>query len=104
MAVVGIEVTSGAPPQPDAPTISPNSTAVVDIRELVGSLTVVDKLDAIGGYERSCAAGKGCSFGQSWTDDYDGPGAHNGCDTRNDVLAAQLEDVVHKPGSRGCKV
>jgi hypothetical protein len=23
-----------------------------------------------------------CSFGPAWTDDYDGPGGHDGCDSR----------------------
>lgn len=41
-----------------------------------------------------------CAFGQAWSDNYDGLGGHNGCDTRNDILAAQLTDVTFKAGSR----
>jgi hypothetical protein len=45
------------------------------------------------GYDRSCSPGKGCVFGPSWSDDTTAAGGHNGCDSRNDVLAAQLQDV-----------
>lgn len=38
-------------------------------------------------------------FGPAWTDT-----EHTGCDTRNRVLAAQLTNVVFKPGTRDCKV
>lgn len=44
------------------------------------------------------------AFGQKWSDDVTVEGGHNGCDTRNDVLRTQLEDVAVKPGTRGCKV
>lgn len=39
-------------------------------------------------------------FGQTWTDDHIGQGGHNGCDTRNDVLAAQLAAVQYRGKSR----
>ena len=45
------------------------------------------------GYQRGCAPGQACSFGPAWTDDTAAPGGHNGCDTRDDVLRAQLADV-----------
>lgn len=32
------------------------------------------------------------AFGESWTDDTDAPGGHNGCDTRNDILNRDLVD------------
>jgi hypothetical protein len=32
-------------------------------------------------------------FGAAWSDDTTAAGGHNGCDTRNDVLAGQLQDV-----------
>ncbi|EEN88393.1 HNH endonuclease family protein [Rhodococcus qingshengii] len=72
--------------------------------ELLGSVTVVDKLPNIPGYERGCGTGERCVFGTAWTDKYDGPLARNGCDTRNDVLKLQLVDVAFKPGTRDCKV
>lgn len=44
------------------------------------------------------------AFGQKWSDDVTVEDGHNGCDTRNDVLRTQLEEVVVKPGTRGCVV
>lgn len=40
-------------------------------------------------------------FGQPWTDTADVAGGHNGCDTRNDILARDLTGVRT---SNGCKV
>lgn len=40
------------------------------------------------------------AFGPPWTDDNDGSLGHNHCDTRDDILARDLTDVVR----RGCKV
>ncbi len=45
-----------------------------------------------------------CVFGPAWSDDQDAPGGHDGCDTRNNVLAQDLSDVVFKPGTRDCLV
>lgn len=64
----------------------------------------MDSLPDVDGYDRSCKKGSGCVFGPAWTDDSSAPGSHNGCDTRNDVLATQLIDVEFKPGTRDCKV
>jgi len=44
------------------------------------------------GYDRAL-------FGQRWADV-----DHNGCDTRNDILARDLTQVQRKPGTRGCVV
>jgi hypothetical protein len=52
------------------------------------------------GYQRGCSAGQACSFGPAWTDNTSAPGGHNGCDTRNDILAAQLADAARRPRSR----
>ncbi|MFB7866642.1 HNH endonuclease family protein [Streptomyces sp. NPDC056069] len=38
-----------------------------------------------GTYERS-------AFGETWSDDTDAPGGHNGCDTRDDVLRRDLSE------------
>lgn len=45
-----------------------------------------------GGYKRDF-------FGVRWADE-----DHNGCDTRNDVLARDLDDVTYKPGTHNCIV
>jgi hypothetical protein len=42
-------------------------------------------------------------FGQTWTDDHAGRGGHNGCDTRNDMLAAELIAVQYR-GRSSCVV
>jgi hypothetical protein len=49
------------------------------------------------GYERS-------QFGPAWSDDVSVPGGHNGCSTRNDILARDLTDVQTKAGTHGCVV
>jgi hypothetical protein len=33
------------------------------------------------------------AFGDAWDDDTSAPGGHNGCDTRNDILARDLVDI-----------
>jgi len=38
-------------------------------------------------------------FGQAWADV-----DRNGCDTRNDILARDLQNVTFKPGTRNCVV
>lgn len=41
-------------------------------------------------------------FGQEWSDDVQVQGGHNGCDTRNDILRRDLEDLSVKEGTHGC--
>lgn len=67
------------------------------VSDLLSQVTVVDALPAVPGYERGCREGQRCVFGPAW---------NNGgsCDTRNQVLAAQLQGVEFKPGTNGCKV
>jgi len=43
-------------------------------------------------------------FGAAWSDDVSVAGGRNGCDTRNDILARDLTDVVVKPKTHGCVV
>ena len=40
------------------------------------------------------------AFGESWTDDNDAAGGHNGCDTRNDILDRDLVDKTYVAISR----
>ncbi|KAA0917954.1 HNH endonuclease family protein [Dietzia sp. ANT_WB102] len=49
------------------------------------------------GYDRAL-------FGQSWTDDVSVEFGRNGCDTRNDILKRDLQDVTFRPGTRDCVV
>lgn len=60
-------------------------------------LTVLDYDPTIGQYQRDF-------FGQRWSDDVNVEYGHNGCDTRNDILARDLNNVVYKLGTRDCVV
>src|SRR5574337_54145 len=35
------------------------------------------------------------AFGESWDDDNDAPGGHNGCDTRDDILNRDVVEITH---------
>lgn len=72
------------------------SQARADLQRLI----VVDRRPYVPGYQRSCKPGAACSFGPAWTDDQDAVDGHNGCSTRDDVLALQLGDVQLRTGSR----
>ncbi len=43
-------------------------------------------------------------FGRGWNDDVDVELGHNGCDTRNDILARDLTQTATKAGTRDCVV
>ncbi|WP_433680696.1 HNH endonuclease family protein [Nocardia sp. CA-119907] len=88
--------------EPVAPT--PGSASRVQLEHLLVSVRVVATRGRPGGYERGCQVGQGCVFGPSWTDDYDGPGGHDGCDTRNNVLRRQLTEVSFRSGTNNCVV
>ncbi len=47
------------------------------------------------GYDRD-------EFGSAWTDATTAQGSRNGCDTRNDVLRRDLDDLVVQEGTAGC--
>ncbi|MFN6548582.1 HNH endonuclease family protein [Mycolicibacterium nivoides] len=71
-----------------------------DIASLLDQVTVVDRVDQVPGYERSCKKGKGCVFGPAWND----PTDRSGCDTRQRILSRDLRDITYKGGTRNCKV
>lgn len=79
---------------------APSGRELLDALETVG---VANRAD-VAGYDRDCGSGHTCSFGPAWTDDTTAPGGHNGCDQRNDVLRASLEEITVKPGTHGCVV
>nr|WP_232541767.1 HNH endonuclease family protein [Nocardia bovistercoris] len=87
-----------------ADTPAPGSPSRDRVEQLLDSVRVVPARAHPGGYDRDCSAGRGCVFGPSWTDDSDAPSGHDGCDTRNNVLAAQLTEVSFRPGTRDCVV
>lgn len=71
-----------------------------DLGSLLTQVKVVDRIDDVPGYERSCAKDKGCVFGPAWNDPQD----RSGCDTRNRLLSNALQDVTFKAGTHDCKV
>ena len=73
-------------------------------RAALAGLVTLPKRPYVAGYQRSCSPGQGCVFGPAWTDDNNDPAGHNGCGTRDDVLAAQLSDVVFRNPSKPCVV
>jgi Protein of unknown function (DUF1524) len=78
------------------PTATPTSSQERDdaVQALSSLETVtVRARTKVAGYDRSCSPGHGCVFGPAWSDDTTAAGGHNGCDSRNDVLAGQLQDV-----------
>lgn len=93
------ESATAAPAQPSGPT--PGAERA---RELLGLVRTVPARDQVPGYDRDCGPGDGCVFGTSWTDDTEAPSSRNGCDTRNDVLAAALADVAFSVRSPDCDV
>jgi len=70
------------------PSASPLSGATA---AAIGSLEVKGRAPKTG-YSRA-------QFGQAWADV-----DRNGCDTRNDILARDLQNVTFKPGTRNCVV
>ncbi|MCK0092666.1 HNH endonuclease family protein [Rhodococcus sp. F64268] len=89
-------------PPPSDPAPGSPSRALID--ELLAAVTVVSVRPHPGGYVRDCGGEGGCVFGEAWTDEHPGPGGRDGCDTRNNVLARDLRDVVFRPGSDECVV
>ncbi len=80
-------------------TPAPGSPSRAQLEQLLDHVHVLPTRPRPGGYERGCKAGQGCVFGPAWTDDHDAPGGHDGCDTRNNVLAGQLTEIGFRPGS-----
>ncbi|KIA63507.1 HNH endonuclease family protein [Nocardia vulneris] len=83
---------------------APGSPTRIELEQLLAAVRVVPDRPHPGGYERGCKPGQGCVFGTAWSDDHDGPGGHDGCDTRNNVLARQLVEVSFRPGTNNCVV
>jgi hypothetical protein len=83
---------------------APGSPGRARLTSLLTAVAVIDARVHTPGYDRDCASGRGCVFGPAWTDDTDAPGGHNGCDTRDDVLAGQLRGVSFSPGTHRCVV
>ncbi|WP_374760465.1 HNH endonuclease family protein [Nocardia cyriacigeorgica] len=99
--LAGVCLVSGCA-QPTTP--APGSPPRAEVERLLATVRVVQTRPHPGGYERGCRDGEGCVFGPAWSDDYEGTGGRDGCDTRNNVLARQLTDIAFRPGTRDCVV
>ncbi len=83
---------------------APGSPPRAEVERLLAVVRVVEGRPHPGGYDRGCGPDEACVFGPAWSDDYEGTGGHDGCDTRNNVLARQLTEVRFRPGTRECVV
>lgn len=100
LAMVGVLAGCSAATGVTLPTAEPTTVALGGSAKIAAALAkvqVVAERPDVPGYDRSCKKGDGCSFGQPWKDV-----DRNGCDTRNDVLKAQLTNITVRLG--GCVV
>ncbi len=79
------------------PGANPSAASGVGSATSGSALTTAERLTVKGrapmtGYARS-------RFGDGWIDT-----DHNGCDTRNDILARDLTQLTHRPGTHDCIV
>lgn len=87
---------AAVPPSPTITQTSPVGDSVPAgdteaVRQVLNTLPVKGRAPKTG-YERS-------QFGPAWKDV-----DHNGCDTRNDILARDLTDKTFRPGTHDCVV
>lgn len=90
LAVAGCAGQVKAEP-PTNTTPASSGTTAAEITAELAKVKVVSERAEVPGYDRSCKKGHGCVFGPAWKDV-----DRNGCDTRNDVLKAQLTGVEFK--------
>ena len=90
--LLGLRSRLGWPPVHSGQALSalPDSEAARQLREL--TVRSADDASAVPEYDRA-------AFGQRWADI-----DHNGCDTRNDILARDLARPTFKPGTHDCVV
>ena len=82
-----------ASPEAAAPGVDP---LVPQARAVLNQLEVKGRAPKTG-YDRDL-------FGQAWTDDVGVEFGRNGCDTRNDILQRDLEEITFRPGTNDCVV
>jgi hypothetical protein len=101
-AFVGPHLVRGGPADTSAVTPAPAATtpaAAVPRSEIPEASTALRDLAALPVSDAYVASYSRAAFGPAWADT-----DHNGCDTRNDVLRADLTAVTVKPGTNGCVV
>ena len=87
--------TPGDPAPPEEPGYH-SDPLVPQARSALGQLEVKGRAPKTG-YDRDL-------FGQAWSDDVGVEFGRNGCDTRNDILKRDLQDLTFRPGTRDCVV
>lgn len=92
-AAAAVALVGCALPPAGADPVGPSTGTAKAIRAELAKARVVAKRPEVPGYARA-------EFGPRWTDKHAGRGGRNGCDTRNDVLATQLDDVRRRSGSK----
>ncbi len=97
------QVVTHEPVPPVPPALGSSSDAGVPVdpmvpvaRELLPQLEVKGRAPKTG-YDRDL-------FGQAWSDDVGVEFGRNGCDTRNDILKRDLQELTFRPGTRDCVV
>lgn len=88
--------TAAATTAAPAPTTEPVADPAADSRAQLETLAIKGRAPKTG-YSRD-------EFGERWSDDVDVELGHNGCDTRNDILARDLDNETIKDGTHGCVV
>ncbi len=92
---VGIAVVGWVQFRPDPPPTASTSTSSTSnydrARTLLGELPVK-------GWDRYTDFSRH-RFGEPWSDDVDVEFGHNGCNTRDDILRRDLEQLVVRPGT-----
>jgi hypothetical protein len=86
------------------PGPAPGSPPREHIEQLLAQVDTVESRPHPGGYQRGCSGKEQCVFGPAWTDAQSAPAGHDGCDTRNNVLATDLRSVSFRDGTRECVV
>ena len=99
-AVVAVQLTHA----PSRYGAAKNPKLPAAVADELASLKVIPTRPYVIGCGRGTKEFRVCAFGQPWSDDTSAAGGHNGCDTRNDVLKAQLAGATFKPGTRDCVV
>lgn len=75
----------------------PGSPPYELVSPLLDAVKVVRVRDPVPGYERDCSGASACVFGPAWSDATDAPGGGNGCSTRHDVLARDINGGTAAP-------